>query len=112
MTFGFFLRKSTTDHLILAFLIDKIAALLRNDSITDITERRELYQALFSFLHALGSDPFLGEILVEQRPEKLRSPGIKELGVGMPQNIAQFAINRSPDSLSTPLFKCKLSCNF
>ncbi|KAF2270792.1 hypothetical protein CC78DRAFT_588598 [Lojkania enalia] len=38
-------------------ILDKAAELLRNDSLEDIAKRKELYQALLSFLRVIGTHP-------------------------------------------------------
>jgi hypothetical protein len=64
----------------LSLLIDCTAALLRNDSVTDMTKRKDLYHALFAFLTTVAKYPPIVSILLEQRLTKKRTPGLQALG--------------------------------
>ena len=64
----------------LSLLIDRLAALIANDSITDITQRKNLYHAVYAFLVAIAKHPALVDIILEQRPSKKGSPGLQALG--------------------------------
>lgn len=63
----------------LSLLLDKLAELLRNDSIDDLTKRSSLYFASFRFAEALGSHPATLELVVRERYSKRRSPGLQTL---------------------------------
>lgn len=81
----------------LSFLFDKITELLRNDSIIDITQRKDLYTEVFNFVQvspvhlwsspadadrpsqAVASSPDLVGLLLEERPDKSNSPGIHSI---------------------------------
>jgi hypothetical protein len=64
----------------LSLLIDCTAALLRNDSVTDMMKRKDLYHALFAFLTTVAKCPAIVGILLEQRLTKKRTPGLQALG--------------------------------
>jgi hypothetical protein len=64
----------------LSLLIDRLAELIRNDSVTDMTKRKDLYHAAFAFLAAVAKHPALAVLLLEQRPTKKGSPGLQALG--------------------------------
>lgn len=64
----------------LSLLIDCTAELLRNDSVTDMTKRKDLYYALFTFLTTVAKYPALVDTLLEQWPTKKRTPGLQALG--------------------------------
>ncbi|KAE9366105.1 hypothetical protein N431DRAFT_472666 [Stipitochalara longipes BDJ] len=63
----------------LSFLFDKIAELLRNDSIIDIAQRKDLYTEVLSFVQAVANSPDLVGLLLEERPDKRNSPGIHSI---------------------------------
>lgn len=67
------------DMLRLGTLLDKIIQLIRNDSIVDITERLEVYQATAEFITKIANHPGLAQLLLEERPNKANSPGLGEL---------------------------------
>jgi hypothetical protein len=64
----------------LSFLLDRLATLIANDSITNMTQRKDLYHAVYAFLTVVANHPVLVEILLEQRPSKKQSPGLQALG--------------------------------
>lgn len=63
----------------LSLLLDKLAELLRNDSIDDLTKRSNLYFASFKFAETLGSHPATLELVAGKRYSKRRSPGLQAL---------------------------------
>ena len=64
----------------LSLLVDRLAALIVNDSITDITKRKDLYHSVYAFLSVIAKHPALVDIILEQRPCKKESPGLQALG--------------------------------
>ena len=66
----------------LGILFDKIIQLVRNDSIVDITERLEVYQATAGFITKIAEHPGLVQLLLEERPNKANTPGLGELSKG------------------------------
>ncbi|PVH88654.1 hypothetical protein DL98DRAFT_648013 [Cadophora sp. DSE1049] len=66
----------------LGTLFDKIIQLIRNDSIVDITERLEVYQATAGFITKIANHPGLVQLLLEERPNKANTPGLGELSKG------------------------------
>lgn len=63
----------------LSILLDKLAELLRNDSIDDLTKRSGLYFASFQFAEALGSHPATLRLVAGERYSKQRSSGLQAL---------------------------------
>ncbi|EEP78752.1 predicted protein [Uncinocarpus reesii 1704] len=63
----------------LSMLIDKLAELLRNDSLEDITSRTEVYMAAFQFVRKLGDHPELIVLLQTPRHHKQKTPGLEAL---------------------------------
>jgi baculoviral IAP repeat-containing protein 6 len=96
-----------------SFLFDDLAELLRNDSITDMVERRLLYLAVFEFLEAIGDHPFLRQLLLEERINRKDSPGIRALSLNPESHTSHtshtkdFFQDRLPSVLSNgeDLFK-------
>jgi baculoviral IAP repeat-containing protein 6 len=79
--------------LLLSLLIDKVAELLRNDSLEDVSKRHRLYNACLYFVHKLGTHPELASLVQAERHSKQRSPGLEAIsrshgsgGVGMVAN--------------------------
>lgn len=65
----------------LSKLIDKVAELLRNDSLEDITSRKEIYKAALQFVKKLGSHSELISLVQTPRHHKQQSPGLESLTV-------------------------------
>ncbi|KAI9845625.1 MAG: hypothetical protein M1837_004599 [Sclerophora amabilis] len=63
----------------LGLLLDKVAELLRNDSLTDIGTRYTLYFATFSFVERLGSHKAMVELVSRDRYYKSQSLGLQAL---------------------------------
>jgi hypothetical protein len=61
----------------LSCLFDRITELIRNDSITDITERSELFTEVVVFALAIADRPDLSSLLYTGRSIKLNNPGEK-----------------------------------
>lgn len=83
-------------------LFDKIIQLIRNDSIVDITERLEVYQATAAFITKIAKHPDLVYLLLEERPNKANTPGLGEV------SLATSFTLRGLDgtSRSKPLIAC------
>lgn len=62
-----------------SLLFDRLAGLVRNDSIADLVERRELYTTVFAFLEAIADHPGLRGLLFERRLNLRHSPGLTAL---------------------------------
>jgi len=71
--------KALKSMLQLSLLLDKLAELLRNDSIDDLNKRSSLYFASFQFTEALGSHPATLELVAGERYSKRRSAGLQAL---------------------------------
>jgi hypothetical protein len=65
-----------------SLLMDCICALIRNDSIIEITERSTLYHSLFSFIESIAKNPKLIQLLFEQQPNRKKSLGLRVLSDG------------------------------
>ncbi|KAF8864426.1 hypothetical protein BDZ45DRAFT_685202 [Acephala macrosclerotiorum] len=64
----------------MSLLVDRVAALVRDDSIADMGMRAGLYNAVLEFIMATAGHPVLVKLLVEERPDKKRSPGLQYIG--------------------------------
>ena len=63
----------------LSLLLDKVADMLRNDSLRNVTLRREVYYALLEFVHRLGKRRKTMYLVCDQRFLKKRSSGLQIL---------------------------------
>lgn len=84
----------------LGMLFDHITDLIRNDSISDVTERAELYMEVIEFVKMVADIPALAGLLFEERPEKSRSPGLRTLGNPIIQDASVPAISSTSRSAS------------
>ena len=98
-------RKSTKETakeevclLRIGYLLDRVADLMRNGSIAEMTERYELYNAAFAFVEAIFRHVELSQLLFERRPEKKDS-----LGLNLPSKQARLP-SKSPTSFSASIF--------
>lgn len=57
-------------------LFDHITELIRNDSITDITERSELFMEVITFAQAIVGRPRLCDLLCSERPIRVDYRGM------------------------------------
>lgn len=64
----------------LSILIDKVTEMIRNDSIEDITQRFDVYNAITAFLEKIVRHETLVQLLLEKRRISNDHPGIKALG--------------------------------
>lgn len=62
-----------------SLLFDCLAELIRNDSIADMVERRELYAIAFTFLEAVADHSDFRQLLYEERLNMKDSPGLHAL---------------------------------
>ena len=83
----------------MSMLLDRVAVLLRNDSIVDWTERRRLYFALLDFIKGLLQDSELSKMVFELRPGTNNSPGLRAL-----TESSRFSFN--VHETSTSVFGC------
>lgn len=81
-----------------SLLLDRVCALIRNDSISDLTTRSNLYYALFSFLEIVANDPRLAQLLFEPQPSRKSSPGLRALSDGSSHSQLDFdiSVDQSP----------------
>jgi hypothetical protein len=88
----------------LSLLIDRLAELIRNDSVTDMTKRKDLYHAAFAFLTAVAKHPALVVLLLEQRPTKKGSSGLQALGEEANRKVLK--VDASSAGLNLSLLAC------
>jgi hypothetical protein len=88
----------------LSLLIDRLAELIRNDSVTDMTKRKDLYYATFAFLTAVAKHPALTVLLLEQRPTKKGSSGLQALGEEANRRVLK--VDASSAGLNLSLLAC------
>ena len=65
-----------------SLLLDRVCALIRNDSISDLTSRSSLYKIVFQFLGAFANHPDLSKLLFERQPCRKNSAGLRALSEG------------------------------
>lgn len=82
--------------------MDRVCALMRNDSISDMTERSFLYREVLSFLEIISNDEELCQLLFDPQPSRTKSPGLWVLSNGA--NNDHRCLNFSADQPS--LFAC------
>jgi hypothetical protein len=82
--------------------MDRVCALVRNDSISDMTERNFLYKEVFTFLETLAGNEGLCQLLFDPQPSRIKSPGLRILSDG--SNNDQRCLNFSADQPS--VFAC------
>ena len=62
-----------------SLFLESVVSLIRNDSVDNFTERKMLYEKLFSLLQLLAGQNELCKILVSPRPNMKESPGLWQL---------------------------------
>lgn len=82
-----------------SFVMDEVASLLRNDSITNIAERNTLYGKLFTFLQKLLLVPSCHTLFLEQRPKIIGSLGLRALSVESTPEV-KISTDLSPSLIS------------
>ncbi|KAE8449676.1 hypothetical protein EG329_007451 [Mollisiaceae sp. DMI_Dod_QoI] len=85
----------------LSLLVDRVAALIRNDSIADVRQRASLYNAVLDFILLFAAHSTLVPLILEKRPNKKRSPGIQFLG-GSADRVA-FTFDNSASGMCASL---------
>ncbi|KAF3491950.1 uncharacterized protein GIQ15_01467 [Arthroderma uncinatum] len=63
----------------LGLLLDKVAELLRNDSLDDVTKRAHVYSNVFDLVGKLASHPELVDLVRDARYHKQQTPGLEAL---------------------------------
>ena len=76
----------------LSLLMDKVADMLRNDSLRDVSKRSEVYQLVLDFVNRLGSRSKTMYLVCDQRYFKKRSSGLQILSAS-----ESFTNSRSDD---------------
>jgi len=77
------------DLMRLSLLDVAIEELLRNDSITDLSERMELSAAFLTCLESIGKNPNLAEFYTQERDEMTSSDGLERIIRGDGQRITK-----------------------
>lgn len=88
----------------ISLLLGRVTELVRNDSITDMTKRSQLYRSMLAFVTAIAKDPAFVQLLIEKRVEKKASPGLQALGEE--RNTKALVLNASSTGLIASLFTC------
>lgn len=86
-----------------SLIFDRVCALIRNDSILDLTQRSHLYEELFSFIENIANHPQLSQILFEPQPSRKDNPGLRVLSDGSIDSL--YDLNATIDQTPSP-FKC------
>jgi baculoviral IAP repeat-containing protein 6 len=89
--------------LLLSLLIDKVAELLRNDSLEDVSKRPRLYNACLFFVHKLGTHPELASLVQAERHSKQRSPGLEVISRSHGSGVAGMVANDTVGSVVSRL---------
>jgi hypothetical protein len=85
-------------------LFDRVTALMRNDSIADMTKRSLLHRSVIALVTATAKHPAFVKILMEKRPEKKRSPGLQALGGEAYRK--HFICDKSNTGMAATLLTC------
>jgi len=93
----------------LSFLDVAIEEFLRNDSVTDLSERVELSVAFLTCLESIGKNPQLTKFYTQEREEIVSSDGLEAIMRGHGQKIKKQGIpggwENSDNAKSTPLLE-------
>ena len=97
----------------LSLVQDRIAELLRNDSLRDSTARAELYFTVFEFLERLGKHPDTSYLICEERFVKKHSNGLFEIstskdikGKGKARANHHLVLGQGEDRMTASLLAC------
>ena len=94
----------------LSLVQDRIAALLRNDSLRDTTARAGLYFTVFEFFERLGKHPNTSYLISEERFVKKHSSGLFVIstskGKGKARASHQLIIGQGEDRTTASLLAC------
>lgn len=101
----------------LSLLPDRVAELLRNDSLQDVDKRPDLYFATFEFVHRLGAHPKLDYLVREERFVKKQSAGLQAIatassgrkGKKAAQNVLTVASEN--EGMAPSLISCLANLN-
>jgi hypothetical protein len=80
-----------------------MAELLRNDSISDCSDRYALYCAVLSCLEAMASNPHLVEFYISPRDEIESTDGLEKIVLGQGRRIKATMNSRNGDDKCPPL---------
>lgn len=98
----------------LSLLQDRVAELLRNDSLQDVNKRASLYFATFEFVGRLGHHPMLDYLVREERFKKQQSAGLyaiattggKGKGKGKGSEREALTVASKGDGMAPSLVSC------
>lgn len=86
-----------------SFMLDKIASLLRNDSIEDVSKRADLYDKVLSWIGAVGSHPFTANVVVKDRITRTDTSGLLQISFDESLSTAK---GKYKDERSPSIAKC------
>jgi hypothetical protein len=87
-------------------LMDKVAELLRNDSIDNLAMRQPVYNSLVNFLERLGSHPATSRLVYEERFSYSKGQGLLAVSFGeapSPKSPINSRSGRDPEKMSSLL---------
>lgn len=94
----------------LSLLSDKVADMLRNDSIRDITTRREVYDPVLEFVSRLGNRRKTEYLVCDRRFYKKRSSGLQILSAsesfGTNGQDLPLTVSCSEDDMASSIMGC------
>lgn len=97
----------------LSLIQDRVAELLRNDSLQDTTKRAALYFAAFEFFERLGKHPEMSYLVYEERFHKKQSYGLCEISTyvdiknkGNTRASSRLILGDGKDSTAASLVAC------
>ena len=97
----------------LSLIQDRVAELLRNDSLQDATKRAGLYFAALEFFKRLGNHPNMSHLVYEERFTKKQSYGLYEIstnadfkGKGKTKASSRLILGEGDDSMTASLVSC------
>ncbi|KAL8932839.1 MAG: hypothetical protein Q9211_006099 [Gyalolechia sp. 1 TL-2023] len=101
----------------LSLLQDRVAELLRNDSLQDVDKRPDLYFATFEFVHRLGAHPKLEYLARGERFVKKQSAGLQIIatasGIRKGKQTAQsvLTVATRSEGMAPSLLSCLANLN-
>ncbi|KAL8938371.1 MAG: hypothetical protein Q9216_003928, partial [Gyalolechia sp. 2 TL-2023] len=85
----------------LSLLQDRVAELLRNDSLQDVDKRPDIYFATFEFVHRLGVHPKLDYLVLEERFKKKKSAGLQTIATASNTRKGKGRRQDTPENVLT-----------
>lgn len=97
----------------LSLVQDRVAELLRNDSLQDVTKRAGLYFIVFEFVERLGKHPNMSYLVSEERFTKKQSGGLYAISTnlgfkskGKTRATEYLKLDQGNDNMAAPLITC------